>query len=170
MPFSHSLASGDVEAFFGSGEAEMVLEGEAKMGGQVGRRRRWRWLAGCCMRAALVVERAALQVPVAPSVPRYPSVVAGRWTRPPPAYCVSPHVPLVAIREPAEPSLSASLTLPLTPALPPPHTHTRTPQEHFYLEPMASIVIPAENDEFLSFSSTQVCVVAGARPGQWQGA
>ncbi|EFN53303.1 hypothetical protein CHLNCDRAFT_136969 [Chlorella variabilis] len=61
MPFSHSLASGDVEAFFGSGEAEMVLEGEAKMGGQ----------------------------------------------------------------------------------------------EHFYLEPMASIVIPAENDEFLSFSSTQ---------------
>lgn len=29
-------------------------------------------------------------------------------------------------------------------------------QEHFYLEPNASIVIPGENDEYLSYSSTQV--------------
>lgn len=28
-------------------------------------------------------------------------------------------------------------------------------QEHFYLEPNASIVIPGENDEYLSYSSTQ---------------
>ncbi len=37
-------------------------------------------------------------------------------------------------------------------------------QEHFYLEPNASIVIPGENDEYLSYSSTQV----GARGASWR--
>lgn len=36
-----------------------------------------------------------------------------------------------------------------------PHTHIR-PQEHFYLEPNACIVIPGEGDEYLAYASTQV--------------
>lgn len=31
-------------------------------------------------------------------------------------------------------------------------------QEHFYLEPNAAIVVPGENDEYVAYSSTQVCV------------
>lgn len=34
------------------------------------------------------------------------------------------------------------------------------PQEHFYLEPNAAIVVPGENDEYLAYSSTQVGCIA----------
>ena len=45
-------------------------------------------------------------------------------------------------------------------------------QEHFYLEPNASIVIPGENDEYLSYSSTQAscCTTAITIPIQNHGA
>lgn len=33
-------------------------------------------------------------------------------------------------------------------------------QEHFYLEPHGSIVVPAENDEIKIIASTQVCFLA----------
>lgn len=100
-PWGHSVASGDVDAALAGDGAEHVIEGEARMGGQV---RRWRW--GCA---------AQLRAPA-------------RWA--------------------AVASLAA-LPLPLT-------TPHHTPQEHFYLEPNASIVIPGEADEFVSYSSTQV--------------
>lgn len=31
-------------------------------------------------------------------------------------------------------------------------------QEHFYLEPQCAVIMPVENDEFVSIASTQVCV------------
>lgn len=39
-------------------------------------------------------------------------------------------------------------------------------QEHFYLEPNASIVVPGEADEMLSYSSTQAssCLWSGLQP------
>jgi hypothetical protein len=39
MPFSHSLNCGDVDAFFAGSDSDgaLVLEGETRMGGQVGR-------------------------------------------------------------------------------------------------------------------------------------
>ena len=39
-------------------------------------------------------------------------------------------------------------------------------QEHFYLEPQGTIVLPGENDEMTVISSTQVCSPACLAPPQ----
>ena len=36
-------------------------------------------------------------------------------------------------------------------------------QEHFYLEPQCAVILPVENDEFVSIASTQVCLGRGFR-------